>query len=635
MLSEQILPENIVSLEELFPNFTHEFLKSFEGLTRPQIKHEMHLNFEIAEKKHQQKISPILRLAHPNDAREITEIYKELYNGTYPYKEMEDVEEVRKMILDPAVKWIVYQDHDYNIAGCITFVLDFENRRGYIRGFMLKKRYQGRIDITKAMIGSMLGMLHEFRNKIYTWYVENRTAHAKSQYSMWVCGISPIAFYPNKDIFLEKIESDLMQILYDKRALKEFRNNIIPCFIPSVESCYQYSNKRYSLGTFSIESPKIILVKKKVYKLQKKLIRNIEKDKFGYETITFSFEGSDSYFQFLHTPQVKNFEKVKYQVKNLEELYIFAQELIKIKGELGARYCEVFISAYNPEHQQIFWDVGLQPRGYIPSWECSTGKLEFNDSVLFSIFNGKISEDIQLIDQGHKLLEVLGFSSDNITEPISYQTYSVVEVASRTALIKKQKTVKRGALAIMYTYLALLFLSIVTAVTFGPSGFSFIIHTISKLGASQFTPAPFLFDLACIIAGMATIPYSFFCDDARNSPQKHMEVISRSGLFFGILGGLGYICVGVFSVERGGPNGIFHTISAIVAFTGFVFSILFFSLHALIQGNLKIKLLGIGGIIFPLTIFILNGVLATPLVEWFLLFSILFYTVPLNYLSLH
>ena len=95
----------------------------------------MHLNFEIAERKHQRKISPILRLANPNDAKEITEIYKELYDGTYPYKEMEDVEEVRKMILDPHVKWIVYQDPNYNIAGCITFVLDFENRRGYIRGY--------------------------------------------------------------------------------------------------------------------------------------------------------------------------------------------------------------------------------------------------------------------------------------------------------------------------------------------------------------------------------------------------------------------------------------------------------------------------------------------------------------------
>ena len=632
MLSEQIFAENTVSLEELFPNFTHELLKPFEGLSSSQIKPEMHLNFEIAEKKHQSKISPILRLAHPNEARKITEIYKELYNGTYPYKEMEDVEEVRKMILDPHVKWIIYQDPDYHIAGCITFVLDFQNRRGYIRGFMLKKKYQGWIDITKAMIGSMLSMLHEFRDKIYTWYVENRTAHAKSQYSMWVCGIAPIAFYPNKDIFLEKIESDLMQILYDERALTEFRNTAVPCFIPSVESCYQYSDKRYSLGTFSIKSPKVILVKKKVGKLRKKITRNIERDKFGYETITFSFEGSDSYFQFLHTPQVKNFEKVRYKVRNLEELYVFAQELINFKDKLDVRYCEVFVSAYNPEHQQIFYNAGLQPRGYIPSWECSNKKLEFNDSILFSIFEGNISEDIQLIAQGQELLGALGFPAKNEAEPTSYKTYVVIE--SRTSSVKKQKSVKKGFLALMYTYLALLSISIIMAVAFGPTGFSFILHTISDLGNSQFTPVPLLFDIACILAGIATIPYSLFCDDLRQSTKNHIDYVSRTGLYFGIVGGIGYMCVGVFSLERAGPNGVFHGLSAIVAFSGFVLSILFFSLHAFMQGGRRAKLLGICGMMIPLVIFILNGILATPIVEWLLLFAILFYTIPLNYLSL-
>ena len=186
MLSKQVYTENVVSLSELFPSFTHEFLEPFKNVIDTEIKHGMYLNFDISEREHQYKISPILRLARPEDAKEITEIYKELYDGTYPYKEMEDVKEVRRLIEDPNVQWIIYQDPSYTIAGCITFVLDFENKRGYIRGFMLKKKYQGYIDITKAMIGSMLGMIHKFRNKIYNWYVENRTAHAKSQYSMWV-----------------------------------------------------------------------------------------------------------------------------------------------------------------------------------------------------------------------------------------------------------------------------------------------------------------------------------------------------------------------------------------------------------------------------------------------------------------
>lgn len=263
MLSKQIYTENVVSLRELFPNFTQEFLEPFKNVMGAEIKHEMHLDFKISEREHQHKISPILRVAKSEDAKEITEIYKELYDGTYPYKEMENVKEVKKLIEDPNVQWIIYQDPSYHIAGCVTFILDFENKRGYIRGFMLKKKYQGYIDITKAMIGSMLGMIHNFRDKIYNWYVENRTAHAKSQYSMWVCGIAPIAFYPNKDIFLGKVESDLMQILYDERSLSTLRKQELPKIIPCVESCFQYSSKRYKLGACIIETPDIVLEDRK------------------------------------------------------------------------------------------------------------------------------------------------------------------------------------------------------------------------------------------------------------------------------------------------------------------------------------------------------------------------------------
>ena len=82
MLSKQIYTENlIVSLGELFPNFTHEFLEPFKNVMDTGINHEMHLDFEISEREHQHKINPILRLARPEDAKEITGIYKELYDG--------------------------------------------------------------------------------------------------------------------------------------------------------------------------------------------------------------------------------------------------------------------------------------------------------------------------------------------------------------------------------------------------------------------------------------------------------------------------------------------------------------------------------------------------------------------------
>ncbi|MFW9897080.1 MAG: DUF998 domain-containing protein [Candidatus Thorarchaeota archaeon] len=629
MLPKQIYTEKTVLLGALFPNFSHEFLKPFKGIINGRIKQDLHLDFHIAERKNQHKISPILRLARPEDAKELVEIYKELYDGTYPYKEMEDVNEVRKMIKDPAIEWIIYQDPSYNIAGCVTFVLDFKNKRGYIRGFMLKEKYQGYIDITKAMIGSMISMLHKYKDVIYTWYVENRTAHAKSQYSMYVCGIAPIGFYPNKDVFCGKVESDLMQILYDKRVLNELRSKEIPQLIPQVESCFNYSNRRYRIRTVNVEVPEFCLNKLKVRRLRKSLNKKIIKDKFGYEIITLSFTNSDSFFQFLYTPQVQNFEKTAYKVTCLEELYLFVQEFLKCKKELGVRYCEVFISAYKCEHQQIFYNAGFKPRGYIPSWRFSPKQSAFKDSVLFSLYEGAVSSDIQLIDEGFELVQTLGIAqfskfNDNIE-------FVASEISEKKGI---ERFVRHSLLTSMIIYLSLLLICLLVAMNLGTQGFDLSRHTISDLGNSLLTPTPSLFDVACEIAGTITIPYSFYIYSMMTRKRKLKDPITtRLGFLFGIFGGLGYICVGVFSLERAGPNGMIHSISAIIAFTGFVFSILFFSIPVVFQSGIRHRLFGLSGIVSPLLLFIINGFISTPILEWLLLLSILIHIVPLNYRS--
>ncbi len=639
MLSKQVYSEKTVEIEDLFPNFTHEFLEPFKRILEDEIKHDLHFDFNIVGRKHHHKISPILRLARPEDAEKIVEIYKELYDGTYPYKEMEDIQEVRKMIEDPTIQWIVYQDPSYNIVGCITFVLDFQNKRGYIRGFMLRKKYQGYIDITKAMVSSMLGMLHKYKDVIYVWYVENRTVHAKSQYSMQVCGIAPIGFYPNKDVFCGKIESDLMQILYDERALKNLRSTEVPQLIPQVEPCFQYSGERYGLSSYNIEIPQISLDKNIIRRLKKDLYREISQDKYGYETITFFLQNSDSYFKFLYTPQVQNFEKTTYKVASLEELYVFIQEFLQCKKELGVRYCEVFISAYKREHQQVFYNAGFKPRGYIPSWTYSNKKSVFRDSVLFSLYDGLVSSDIQLIEQGYELVQTLGMTHFSETiEGIEFISTEPQE-KKRTekivnCLLNSKNVMKPFLLCAMAVYLFLLVSSLLIATNFGTMGFNITKHTISDLGNAVFTPAPFLFDLACSFSGVITIAYSFYiCDSIVISGSLKEKIVTRSGLLFGIVGGLGYTFVGIFSLERSGPNGIVHTLSAIMAFTGFVFSILCFSIPVLLHQNFVYKVFGASGIVVPLLMLFLNGILAAPLLEWLLLFSILFHIVPLNYWS--
>ena len=113
--------------------------------------------------------------------------------------------------------------------------------------------------------------------------------------------------------------------------------------------------------------------------------------------------------KFLYTPTVQNIEKTKYQINNLEELFLLVQEFRNCIDELQVRYAEVFISAYEASHQKIFLDAGLYPRGYVPSWEYNKEKHYFMDSILFNYFKGNINKELKIYDENKSLLRTLGF----------------------------------------------------------------------------------------------------------------------------------------------------------------------------------------------------------------------------------
>lgn len=408
---EMITPETIqfaeISYNELSTYYARDFLKPFEKLGEVDFKNGMYLNFNIQERENNRKINPLLKIAIPENAQEIVDMCNEAYEGTYPYREMLDIEAVREKINGLEYHWFLFKDTKDNTMGCFKFHLNFEERKGYLGGFTVKKKYQGSVDVVKAMIGMMIGMINKYKEEIMMWYCENRTAHSKTQFMVLLCGLRPVAFYPNKDVFFNNVESDLMEILYDERVLRNYRTNQTPEIIPEVKDCFDYSNDRYELGLAKIVSPDIKMNLYKVLCIKKKIIKEVVKDKYGYEEVKISLKDSDSYFKFLYTPTVKNFEKTIYKIKNIEELFVLVQEFKNYAKELNIRYYEVFVSAYEPEHQKIFLESKLSPRGYVPSWKYNQEKDIFEDYILFNHYEGEIDRNIQLIPEGEELIRCL------------------------------------------------------------------------------------------------------------------------------------------------------------------------------------------------------------------------------------
>jgi hypothetical protein len=405
MITQELLTYPVIPKEYLFPKTIEEFLDAFEGILDLDIDKGMELNF-IIEGRNNDKISPILRLAKPQDAHEIATICKEVYKNSYPYKQIEDPSHIKKMIKRPEHHFILFMVDEY-IAGCFRCEIDFEIKKAYMGAFMLRKQFHKNLDVVKTIMGAYYWMWSTFNEKVIVWYCENRTAHATSQYITAVCGINTIAILPNKDVFYGEVESDVMGIMYRQDSLKKYRSKKVPSLIEGTVDCFLHSDNLYQLGFFQLVSPHLEINDQLINALRNKIKRKITQDKHGYQHFYLKIEGTDSYFTFLHTLSIQNFEKAKYKVNSLEELYVFLEEILKCIEDYDIRYCEIFISSYEPEFQQLLQEFGFQARGYAPCIEYNDCNGMYEDRLIFNCYNGEI-EKIELLPQGQQLYDMLG-----------------------------------------------------------------------------------------------------------------------------------------------------------------------------------------------------------------------------------
>lgn len=205
------------------------------------------------------------------------------------------------------------------------------------------------------------------------------------------------------------------------------------------------------------------------------------------------------------------------------------------------------------------------------------------------------------------------------------------------------KLVKICTTAIIFVYLPLLVIGVIIAAFFGPEGYTIWTHYISDLGSIRYTPAPYLYDLAAIIAGILTIPFSFYMEQLLAPIPKSEEDLAKTSRFrlrlgsyaflFSIIGNISYIGVGIFSEDRNYFG--LHGITSVLSFVGFTFGAFFMGWLIVLYAKDIPKSIGIYGIVGPTATIITYQLIdtfdipLTELFEWILLFSILAWIIPL------
>lgn len=216
------------------------------------------------------------------------------------------------------------------------------------------------------------------------------------------------------------------------------------------------------------------------------------------------------------------------------------------------------------------------------------------------------------------------------------------------------RTVRISGYLVLILYIGLLIIGVIVAAALDPDSYNVFDNWISDLGSSNHTPAPFLYDLACICAGILTIPFNLYLE-------KHLAPIPRTpkefppphrwsyrltgaGFFFAMIGSFMYIGVGIWSGDRSTLNGVpMHEICSVGAFGGFAIAAIFIGLALMISDRKIVPspfcyILGTYAVYIPITVAILNftGIqslpwVTGPLLEWSLLWAIMGWIIPLAF----
>ncbi|MFX0012882.1 MAG: hypothetical protein ACFE9R_21410, partial [Candidatus Hermodarchaeota archaeon] len=83
------------------------------------------------------------------------------------------------------------------------------------------------------------------------------------------------------------------------------------------------------------------------------------------------------------------------------------QEMKKIIKKEKIRYFECFVSAYEPDHQNIFINEGFEPFGYIPSFKYNKRNDNLEDQIVFVLYNDNFTDNLKLIKETKNLLQSL------------------------------------------------------------------------------------------------------------------------------------------------------------------------------------------------------------------------------------
>ncbi|TFF97486.1 MAG: DUF998 domain-containing protein [Promethearchaeota archaeon] len=204
-----------------------------------------------------------------------------------------------------------------------------------------------------------------------------------------------------------------------------------------------------------------------------------------------------------------------------------------------------------------------------------------------------------------------------------------------------RKKIRLITLTAITIYWTTFFSSIIIIGLFRNNGYSPFNNLISDLGSIEYSPFPFLFDIGCIIAGFLSFPisvyiFSYIRENSKGVKNNKtiLNFLTYILLFSGILGDIGFVGIGFFSIDRNPLN--IHFIFASFLFVGYFLSAFLVGILVLLFKIRLNKNIGILGLFVSISIFFIYILLILLKInfiffEWIADFSLLMWLYTFLY----
>lgn len=322
------------------------------------------------------------QLASEQDIFQISQLYFDVYQGTYPDPLMKDFGLIRQFIQSDAGFWFITKDENNEVVASVLAAYDKDNLIAKAFGAVVRNEFRGQ-GIMEDLLSYGINFLREKTAGVDIIYSTTRTVNEAAQTLTEKLGFKKIGIFPNAHRTSEYETHCLAAIIYESALEKRHTNYKLH---HEMESLYSVVQNEVGLSTLEViepekpskvlispqelevvKSPKFVAYRYNFLKQEKKL----EFEFFPFHQPNLVIISPDQSIElFCHLSSVDGYcvivgGKMPGNL-NFGELFLLSNRLLR---DAGARYIEVIVRADRPKILESILRAKFIPCGFFPAFQ--------------------------------------------------------------------------------------------------------------------------------------------------------------------------------------------------------------------------------------------------------------------------